>query len=174
MFALAAVVVGTDQMTKSWALHHLSTTARHPGGRHLLGPLWLILTYNSGAAFSLGTGITPVLEVVAAVLVALLFVLSSRASRRASPAVVVGIALLLGGAVSNLGDRLFRHVPARPGAVIDFIDIARVGRHDWWPIFNIADAAITVGAVILVIASARSGRASRSNRDSRSGPQSAP
>ncbi|HWG72851.1 MAG TPA: signal peptidase II [Acidimicrobiales bacterium] len=170
MLALAAVVVGTDQITKSWALHQISMTASHPDGRHLLGPLWLTLTYNSGAAFSLGTGITPVLEVVAAVLVAVLFAFSHRASRRASMAVGIGIALLLGGAVSNLADRLFRHIPAHPGAVIDFVDIARVGHHDWWPVFNIADAAITVGAVVLVVAFARSG--GRSGRVSRSGGRS--
>ena len=167
MFALAGVVVAVDQTTKSWALHNVPMT-----GRHLLGPVWLTLTYNSGAAFSLGTGITPVLEVIAAVMVAVLFAFSGRASRQAPIAVIVGIGLLLGGAVSNLGDRLFRHLPGHPGAVIDFIDIARIGHRDWWPVFNVADAAITVGAVILVIAFSRSG--GRSGPGSRSGGRSGP
>ena len=60
----------------------------------------------------------------------------------------VGLGLLLGGAAGNLADRVFRH---NHGAVIDFIDAARVGTRDWWPVFNVADAAIVVGVVILLL-----------------------
>ena len=60
----------------------------------------------------------------------------------------VGLGLLLGGAAGNLTDRVFRH---NHGAVIDFIDAARIGSRDWWPVFNVADAAIVVGVVILVL-----------------------
>ncbi len=147
---LAAVVVVADQATKTWALHHAA------GLHHVVGTLYLRLDYNAGAAFSLGTGIGPVLEVVAAVLVAVLVLASRRVSRDAPLAGAVGLALLLGGAVGNLADRLLRHIPGNPGAVVDFVDIARIGHHDWWPIFNLADAAITVGAGLLVIAFVRS------------------
>jgi len=145
---VAAAVVAGDQVSKSWALRSL-----RPYGtvHHVIGPLALELTLNRGAAFSLGTGITPVIEVVAAVLVVGLAAFSRRARQRGW-LLSVGTGLLLGGAVSNLGDRLFRH---HGGAVVDFISIARVGGHDYWPIFNVADAAITVGVVLVVIALSR-------------------
>lgn len=145
---LVAAVVAADQSTKTWALDHLQPPA---SVHHVVGPLALILTFNSGAAFGLGTGITPVLEVVAALLVVGLVVLSRRARRRGA-LMVVGTGLLLGGAVSNLAGRLFRD---HGGAVVDFVSIAHVGDHNWWPIFNVADACITVGAVILALALSR-------------------
>lgn len=137
---VALVVV--DQLTKTWALHHAPIA-----GRHVFGSLWFALTYNLGAAFGVGTGITPVLEVVAAGLVIVLFVTSRRISRGAGPVGLVGIGMVLGGALSNLGDRIFRN---HAGAVIDWIDALRVGNHDLWPVFNIADVGITVGAIVLV------------------------
>ena len=149
LLVLAAVVVTADQLTKTWALHHAA------GLHHVAGPLYYTLTFNVGAAFGIGAGITPVLEVAAAVVVAGIVVLSRRVSRGAPLAVTVGVGLLAGGALGNLSDRLFRHLPGHPGAVVDFVDIARIGHHDWWPIFNVADAAVTVGAVVLVVAFSR-------------------
>ena len=64
----------------------------------------------------------------------------------------MGFGLLLGGAAGNLADRVFRH---HHGAVIDFIDALRIGTHDRWPVFNVADAAIVVGVIILLICYAR-------------------
>jgi signal peptidase II len=143
--AVAAVVILADQTTKTWALHHVPAS---PGGRHVFGPVWLVLTINAGAAFSLGRGVTPVVEGVVVVLVALLVVFGSRAGRAASAPLAVGLGLLIGGAASNLIDRVFRH---NSGGVIDFIDALRIGNHDRWPVFNVADAAIVVGVVILVL-----------------------
>lgn len=140
--AVAALVVVADQASKSWALHHLRLT-----DRHLVGPVWFVLTFNSGAAFSLGRGVTPFVEAVVVVLVAWLVVFSRRASRGASVPLAIGLGLLLGGAAGNLIDRVFRH---HHGAVIDFVDALRVGSHDWWPVFNVADAAVVVGVVTLV------------------------
>jgi signal peptidase II len=140
--ALAALVVLADQASKSWALHHLRLS-----DRHIVGPVWFVLTFNSGAAFSLGRGVTPFVEAVVVVLVAWLVVFSRRASRAASAPLAMGLGLLLGGAAGNLIDRVFRH---HHGAVIDFIDGLRVGSHDWWPVFNVADAAVVVGVVTLV------------------------
>jgi signal peptidase II len=143
--AVALLVIAADQASKTWALHQLSDT-----GRHVVGPLWFVRTFNSGAAFGLGHGATPVVEAVVVVLVAWLLAFSGRASRTASIPVAVGLGLLLGGAAGNLIDRIFRHIPGYPGAVIDFIDAVRIGTHDWWPVFNIADASIVVGVVVLV------------------------
>jgi signal peptidase II len=142
---VAAAVIVADQMTKTWALHQIPPSP----GRHVVGPVWLNLTFNRGAAFGLGHGVTPVVEAVVVVLVAWLVFFGRRASRAASLPVAIGLGLLIGGAAGNLIDRLFRH---NRGAVIDFIDAVRVGSHDWWPVFNVADASIVVGVVIIVLA----------------------
>jgi signal peptidase II len=138
---VAAVVVLADQLSKDWALHHLAS-----GRRHVLGPTYFNLTFNSGAAFSLGRGVAPIVEAAVIVLVVWLIMASSRYSRSASVTAVMGLGLLLGGALGNLGDRVFRHIPGFPGAVVDFIQA--VG---WWPVFNVADASIVVGVVILAV-----------------------
>jgi len=143
--AVAVAVLVVDQASKTWALHQVPQA---PGGRHVIGSLWLVLTFNSGAAFSVGRGVTPVLEAVVILLVVWLLVFSRRAGRAASIPLAVGLGLLLGGAAGNLTDRVFRH---HHGSVIDFIDAARFGSHDLWPVFNVADAAIVVGVVILVL-----------------------
>jgi signal peptidase II len=143
--AVAVAVLVVDQASKSWALHHVPPA---PDGRHVIGSLWLVLTFNSGAAFSLGRGVTPFLEAVVVVLVVWLLVFSRRAGRAASIPLAVGLGLLLGGAAGNLADRIFRH---NRGSVIDFIDAARFGSRDLWPVFNVADAAIVVGVVILIL-----------------------
>ena len=72
-----------------------------------------------------------------------------RSRRAGSVASVAGLSLVIGGACGNLVDRLFRGDAWMRGSVIDFIDL------QWWPVFNVADSAITVGAVLLVIAALR-------------------
>ncbi|MHB1928752.1 MAG: signal peptidase II [Acidimicrobiales bacterium] len=138
-----AVVVVADQLTKSWALHHTVVP------RHVLWTLWLELTFNSGAAFGLGRGATPVVEAAVVVLVALLVLAARRNARRGTRVEGLALGLLVGGALSNLGDRLFRRLPGHPGAVVDWIDAAQVGRHEYWPVFNVADACVVVGAILL-------------------------
>ncbi|HET9691584.1 MAG TPA: signal peptidase II [Acidimicrobiales bacterium] len=149
--AVAAAAAGLDQVTKTVAI---STLAR--GGvldcaapdappRHAIWTLWWVLTCNSGAAFGLGRGVTPVVEVVVVGLVAALVVSGRRATGRLQ---AVGTGLLLGGAVGNLVDRVAR---GNGGAVIDFIDAVRVGAHDRWPVFNVADACIVCGAAALAV-----------------------
>jgi signal peptidase II len=135
---VAAVVIAIDQITKTWALHHTDPA------RHVLGPINLVLTFNSGAAFSLGGGLTPIIETIAVALVIWLAAISRRATRSGSLAVSVGLGLLLGGALGNLVDRVFRH---HHHAVIDFIQAV-----SWWPVFNVADASIVVGVVVLALA----------------------
>jgi signal peptidase II len=133
---VAAVVVAVDQVTKTWALHQTTDPI------HVVGTLQLSLTFNPGAAFGVGRGITPVLVGGAIVLVVVLLGLGRSASRTASWPATLAMGLLLGGACGNLADRLLRH---NHGAVIDFIDLR------WWPVFNVADACITVGAILLVV-----------------------
>lgn len=130
---VAAVVVAVDQVTKSLAVAHLHRPV------HLLGPLGLSLGYNSGSAFSLFTGAAPVLAAVAVVLVGALAWLAWRAR---STAVAAVLGLVLGGAVGNLCDRLFR---GHRGDVVDFVTLSH------WPTFNVADSCITVGLVLLVV-----------------------
>jgi signal peptidase II len=146
--AIAGAVIALDQWTKSWALRHLSTT----GPRHVLGPVYLVLSFNRGAAFSLGSGASPVIEALASALAVAVIAFSGRAARiGAGPVVVVGLGLLCGGALSNLADRL---VGDHHGAVVDFIQAV-----SWWPTFNVADAAITTGAVTVAVSLAFFSRA---------------
>lgn len=147
---VAAAVVVADQVTKTVAETHLQPYRP----RHVLATLDWDLTYNSGAAFSLGQGITSVVEVVVVILVLGLLVVGRRAARTARAPVAAGIGLLLGGAIGNLIDRLVR---SNHGAVIDFVDIARVGHRDLWPVFNLADSAIVVGALVTAVVWSRSG-----------------
>jgi signal peptidase II len=135
----AAVVVALDQLTKTWAL-----AALDDGPTHLVWTLRLNLSFNSGAAFGLGKGLAPFFVAAGVVMVVLLVGLGRSAGTTGPAAVALG--LVLGGAVGNLADRLFRD---HGGAVVDFIDL------QWWPVFNLADAAITCGAVGLVLTGAR-------------------
>ena len=142
--AVAVTVLVADQLTKWWAINRLS------GGDivDVIGSLRFNLFYNTGVAFSLGSGdgIGPWISVLAiGVVVAVSF---GATSRHRLGAVASG--LISGGAIGNLLDRAFRGDDGfLHGAVIDFIDL------QWWPVFNIADAAIVVGAILLVVASFR-------------------
>ena len=140
-FVLAALVIAVDQLTKQWALSTLE-----PGVRtHLIGRyLGLQITTNSGAALGLGEGYTWVLTlVVIAVVVVIIRVISKIRSR----AWAITLGLLLGGALGNLADRLFREPGFLHGHVIDFIAY-------WnWFIGNVADIAIVVAAVLLALLS---------------------
>lgn len=137
---VAAVVVAADQVTKTWALH------LPPQGRHVAGTLWFELTFNHGAAFGLGSGVTPIVEGLVVVLLLGLVVFGRRSTLRSGPWAAVGLGLVVGGAVGNLSDRVFRH---HGGAVIDFVNAAQFGDHEYWPVFNVADSCIVVGALIL-------------------------
>ncbi len=101
----------------------------------------LRLVRNSGAAFSMATGYTWVLTVVAVAVVAGIVRYSSRLR---SPWWALGLGLILGGALGNLVDRLFRDPGPLRGHVVDFVSVG------WWPVFNVADSAVVCGAVLLV------------------------
>ncbi len=141
---VAAAVVAADQVTKSLAVSHLTNH-----NVHVIGPISLRLFYNSGVAFSVGTGLTVPIIIVAVVLVITIAWLARGAPTTAA---AVACGLVLGGALGNLSDRLFR---GHHGAVVDFI-YSRV-----WPTFNVADSCVVVGSILLAISFARSGHADR-------------
>jgi signal peptidase II len=136
---IAVAIVVADQATKHWALNALGD------GRtiDIVGSLRFNLAFNTGMAFAKGQGIGPIIAVVGVIVVAYLLVGLRRDTKPG--AVLVG--MVAGGAAGNIVDRLFRGDAWLRGAVVDFIDL------QWWPIFNIADAAIVLGAGALVIAS---------------------
>ncbi len=141
--AVALGVYALDQASKSWAVHRLSDGSTVD----VIGSLRFNLAFNSGAAFSQGTGFGPVIALVAMVVVIALVWTGRSATSRAS---AVAVGLIVGGAVGNLSDRLLRSGPGGlfGGAVVDFIDL------QWWPVFNVADSAIVVGGLLLLLSTA--------------------
>jgi signal peptidase II len=119
--------------------------------RLLGGAIYLVETRNSGAAFSLGTGATIVLTAVAVAVVA--FILRT-AGRMRSSGWAVALGLVLGGALGNLADRLFRDPGVGRGHVVDWISLFADDGHVW-PIFNLADSAIVCGAVLAAVLAIR-------------------
>lgn len=140
---LAAAVIVADQVVKAWIVHHFALLERV----HELPVLDIILTYNRGAAFSFlsdASGWQRWLFVILALAVSVALIIWMRRLRaRVHALLACGLALIVGGALGNMIDRI------TTGRVVDFIHV-HWGRH-YFPAFNIADSAITVGAVILLI-----------------------
>ncbi|MEX2627888.1 MAG: signal peptidase II, partial [Ilumatobacteraceae bacterium] len=126
--AISAVVVGVDQLTKQWALWALAD-----GPIDVVWTLRLRLLFNSGMAFGQGQGFGPVIGVLALLVVVALLVSLRRGTGRIG---TVGVGLVIGGALGNVLDRLFRSPGWFRGAVVDFVDL------QWFPVFNVADMAI--------------------------------
>jgi len=140
-FTLAAAVVAADQVSKAMVLGRFALGER----RDVNGFFNMVLVYNKGAAFSFLSDApgwqTPLLIAFALVAIAIVGTLLVRSPGRRL--LCTGFALILGGALGNLIDRL------RYGQVVDFLDFHAAGWH--WPAFNVADSAITLGAVLLVV-----------------------
>lgn len=141
-FILAAIIVIADQYTKSLALEHLFNQPPV----EVLPFFNLVLVFNSGAAFGFlnnagGWQNMFFIVVAAAVGVGIIVALWRIGAR--NPQMSISLSLILGGAMGNVIDR-FRY-----GYVVDFIDVYYNSWH--WPAFNVADAAITIGAVLLVM-----------------------
>ncbi len=134
---IAGVIALADQATKILAVSRLDD-----GPYELFGGIQFRLSRNPGSAFSLFQSRTVVLALVAGALVIVLVRLAGKAE---SPAASIGLSVVLGGALGNLADRIFRTPGFLRGHVVDFIKIPH------WPSFNIADSAITVGAIVLVL-----------------------
>jgi signal peptidase II len=139
----AAGVVLLDVITKIVVVAKLSN---HAPVVLIPSVLDLELTRNSGAAFSIAEGGTILFSLIAIVIIAVI-IRAARTLRSMPWAVVLG--LVLGGALGNLNDRIFRAPSPLRGHVVDWIHLHH------WPIFNLADSAIVVGGVIAVILSAR-------------------
>jgi signal peptidase II len=135
---VAAIVIAADQLTKIWAVAALSDGPINVFGEFLQ----LRVTRNPGAAFSSFTGGGPILGVVAAaVAVGIAFLLPKielRIDRFA-------LSLIMGGALGNFTDRVFRGEGFLDGAVVDFIDFS------FFPSFNVADSAISIGVALILL-----------------------
>ena len=136
---VAVVSIAVDQASKSWALEALEGRAPI----HVVATLQLQLSFNSGVAFSLGRG-SGLTIVPLALLVVVVVVWVAR--HLPGPLAATAVGLVVGGAASNLADRLLRD---HGGSVVDFIDL------QWWPVFNVADACSVVGGALLALASLR-------------------
>jgi len=137
--AVAAFVVTLDQVTKWWAVSTLDDR-----DIDIVWTLRLNLSYNTGAAFGSGQSWGPVIAVVAMVIVVAMLVSLRRGNRRAAD---IATGMIIGGAIGNIIDRLFRSPAWLRGGVVDFIDF------QWFPIFNVADMGITIGGALLVLTS---------------------
>ena len=135
---IAAVVVALDQLSKHWAVSQLNDGHTV----HVLWNLQFNLAFNSGMAFGSGQGLGPLIGVIAVVVVVFLLLSLRQASGKLS---VVAIGLIVGGAMGNIVDRLFREDAWLHGRVVDFIDF------QWFPIFNIADMCVNVGGGLLIV-----------------------
>ena len=143
LLIVAGVVLLADIISKQLVVAHLSN--RLPV-KVIPSVLDFELTRNAGAAFGLAAGATIIFTVVAAAVV----VFIARASRRlGSAGWAWALGLLLGGALGNLGDRLFRAPGPLRGHVVDWIHLHH------WPVFNLADSGIVIGGVIAVLLSMR-------------------
>ena len=134
---IAAAVLVLDQITKVWAVAALDDRRID-----VVWKLRLRLVHNSGTAFSLGEGKGTVLGVLACIVVVVLIHLARQPRSIVS---AVGIALILGGAVGNVVDRVVRSPHGfLTGHVIDFIDF------QFWPVFNVADMGVTCGILLVI------------------------
>ena len=137
-YVLIAIVIVLDQLTKHWSLNALNAGKTIK----IFWTLQLNLVFNSGMAFSQGQGVGRIIGVLAiAVVIGLLISLRKPMSLMT----IIGTGLLIGGASGNILDRMFRGDGWMNGAVVDFIDL------QWFPVFNVADSAVTIGAGFLIL-----------------------
>jgi signal peptidase II len=147
---IAAVTLGVlalDQLSKTWALERLSGDTIS-----VFWTLRLRLAFNTGAAFSLGDGIGG--SVIGLLVIAVVAFLIWTGRTVSSTLGAVALGMVLGGALGNLADRAFRAGDGfLGGRVVDFIDF------QWWPVFNVADMGVVIGAILLVLTAWREGDA---------------
>jgi signal peptidase II len=140
-YSLALTVIVLDQLSKHWILFVYDLPARI--SEQVVGPFFLTMVWNQGVSFGLlraDQDLGRWLLVTFSILVAIALAIWARRGDRTLMALALG--LVMGGAIGNAIDR------ARFGAVMDFIDVSRL----YFPwVFNIADAAISVGVVLLLL-----------------------
>lgn len=138
LLAIAIVLFGLDLLTKCLAVALIDPGESVP----IIGDFArFTLVRNPGAAFSMATGMTWLLTLIAAAVV-IGVIRIGRTLRSLWWA--IGLGMVLGGALGNLVDRIFRYPGPLQGHVVDFVAIG------WWPVFNVADSAIVCGAILLV------------------------
>lgn len=140
--AVAAAVVIADQLTKWWIV---AEVANDP---ITLIDDFLVIRYvgNPGAAFGLLPGAGSLLALAAVVAVVLIVLVVHQLDHRPE---ALGMGLVMGGALGNLIDRVFRGDGWLDGEVVDWVDFS------FFPAFNVADSAITIGAILVVLVSLR-------------------
>jgi signal peptidase II len=150
---LSAAVIVADQLAKAWIVHHFTLFQRV----RLLPVLDVILTYNTGAAFSFLSDASGwqrwVFVALAVGISVMLIAWMRRLHARSQGLLACGLALIVGGALGNMIDRLLH------GRVVDFI-LAHWGAH-LFPAFNVADSAITIGAALVILDALLEGRSRR-------------
>jgi signal peptidase II len=139
---IAALVLTTDQLTKYLVVRDLSENVPVTV---IDGWLQLRLIRNSGAAFSLATGMTWILTIIATTVVVVIVRVSRQLGSRWW---ALALGLLLGGALGNLGDRFFRQPGFARGHVVDFVEYLKFPFMDF-PVFNVADSCIVVAAILI-------------------------
>lgn len=138
VLGIAALVIVVDAVSKIWAMSALQS-----GSVHVVGDLLVLrLVRNPGAAFGSFGRAGPLIGVLAVVATAWVFYYAGRV-RRIWP--LVGLGLIAGGAVGNLVDRILRAPGWLSGSVVDFIEVPH------WPVFNLADSAVVVGVVLVIL-----------------------
>jgi signal peptidase II len=141
---VAIVVLTADVITK---LAIVATLEGRPPVRLLGGLAYLQLVRNPGAAFSMATGMTWVLSLIAiCVVIAIIWIMP----RLRSIGWAIGLGLVLAGALGNLSDRIFRAPGPLRGHVIDFVSVFAPNA-EVFPVFNVADSAITCGGALIVL-----------------------
>jgi signal peptidase II len=146
MVVVAGLVLVFDQLAKAWVIHNLAS-----GEPRVVieGLVRLRYTENTGAAFGIFQGATGAISIAAIAIIVAIIVSATRVGHT-SRAAMLALGLILGGAIGNLIDRL------RFGYVVDFVDLygPRLHINDTvytWPVFNVADSAITLGVVLLMV-----------------------
>ncbi len=146
LFGVAAVLLAADVFTKIAAVAALEN---QPPMKLFGGAVYLVLVRNPGAAFSLATGLTWLLALLA---IAVVGVIVWLAPKLRSTGWAIGLGLVLGGACGNLGDRLFRAPGPLRGHVVDFVSLFAPDG-SVWPVFNVADSSIVCGGILVVLMS---------------------
>ena len=143
LFSVAWIVWILDLATKIWAINTLSSRSNIK----VLGSFFqLTLVRNPGAAFSFATGATVALTIFALIVLGVILYFAPQITSKGW-AVVLGLAM--GGILGNVVDRIFREPGLLRGHVIDWMQLPN------WPVFNIADSAIVIAALVAVVLSAR-------------------
>jgi len=142
--AVALVVLAADQVAKYLVVRDLTPDVPY---RVIDGILQFRLIRNSGAAFSFATGMTWIFTLIAVVVSAVIVRVARRLGSRTW---AVALGLLLGGALGNLCDRLFRAPGFGRGHVVDFIEYLKFPFMDF-PVFNVADSCVVSAAALIAL-----------------------